>query len=104
MLFSHSGEGQWSSQNVFTIGNISANLTTTVQCVSTHLTSFAVLVDVAGGLKVRVLVIIIAGYHSHNFEVSVLYVVDELCIHFSFPVESKLLLQCLFTAISLIRI
>ncbi|XP_064384244.1 uncharacterized protein LOC135333251 isoform X3 [Halichondria panicea] len=49
--FSQSGEGQWSSQNVFTIGNISANLTTTVQCVSTHLTSFAVLVDVAGGLK-----------------------------------------------------
>ncbi len=47
-----SDDEQWSTSNVFTIGNMSANGTTSVQCTSTHLTSFAVLVDVAGGLKV----------------------------------------------------
>ena len=46
------GSGSWASAGVATddiriIGNL-----TTVQCSSAHLTSFAVLVDVAGGLRV----------------------------------------------------
>ena len=52
-FFSHSvGYGNWEldgeiASDIKTEGNV-----TTVQCMSTHLTSFAVLVDVAGGLQV----------------------------------------------------
>lgn len=46
------GNGSWATAGVTTddiriIGNL-----TNVQCSSTHLTSFAVLVDVTGGLRV----------------------------------------------------
>ena len=46
------GSGSWATAGVATedirvIGNLTA-----VQCSSAHLTSFAVLVDVAGGLRV----------------------------------------------------
>ena len=39
--------------NDFTTQSIQADGVTTVRCSSTHLTSFAVLVDVAGGLQVK---------------------------------------------------
>ena len=46
------GNGGWSSDGVQVISNETRGNLTTVQCSSTHLTSFAVLVDVAGGLEV----------------------------------------------------
>ena len=46
------GNGSWATSGVKTDEiRIVENLTT-VQCSSTHLTSFAVLVDVTGGLRV----------------------------------------------------
>ena len=46
------GNGSWATAGVTTnYMRIAGNLTT-VQCSSAHLTSFAVLVDVTGGLKV----------------------------------------------------
>ena len=47
------GSGEWSSEGIQVISNITRGNVTTVLCNSTHLTSFAVLVDVAGGLEVR---------------------------------------------------
>ena len=47
------GSGGWSSEGVQVISNITIGNITTVLCNSTHLTSFAVLVDVAGGLEVH---------------------------------------------------
>ena len=52
MIMYRIGSGSWATAGVATedirvIGNLTA-----VQCSSEHLTSFAVLVDVAGGLKV----------------------------------------------------
>ena len=47
------GSGGWSSEGVRVISNITRGNVTTVLCNSTHLTSFAVLVDVAGGLEVH---------------------------------------------------
>ncbi len=46
------GSGGWVSDGVSTVGNDTDESTTTVQCSSTHLTSFAVLVDIGDGLKV----------------------------------------------------
>ena len=46
------GSGGWSSEGVQVIRNVTRGNVTTVQCNSTHLTSFAVLVDVSGGLEV----------------------------------------------------
>ena len=48
------GNGGWMSDGVSTVGNATEGFTTTVQCSSTHLTSFAVLVDLGDGLKVPV--------------------------------------------------
>ena len=50
------GNGSWVSEGVHTVESTTdcGEQVTTVQCTSTHLTSFAVLVDVAGGLKVSV--------------------------------------------------
>jgi hypothetical protein len=45
------GRGGWSSEGVQVISNTTRGNVTRVQCTSTHLTSFAVLVDVAGGLE-----------------------------------------------------
>ena len=52
-FFSHSvGYGNWETDGVTTsVVNTEGNVTS-VQCMSTHLTGFAVLVDVAGGLQV----------------------------------------------------
>lgn len=47
------GDGGWASEGVAVVSNKSEANTATVVCNSTHLTSFAVLVDVAGGLEVR---------------------------------------------------
>ena len=47
------GDGGWSSEGIKVISNITRGNFTTVLCNSTHLTSFAVLVDVAGGLEVK---------------------------------------------------
>ena len=47
------GSGGWSSEGIQVISNITRGDVTTVLCNSTHLTSFAVLVDVAGGLEVQ---------------------------------------------------
>ena len=52
MIMYRIGSGRWATAGVATedirvVGNV-----TTVQCSSAHLTSFAVLVDVAGGLRV----------------------------------------------------
>ena len=46
------GKGGWVNNGVRTVSNSSTGALTRVQCASTHLTSFAVLVDVAGGLRV----------------------------------------------------
>jgi hypothetical protein len=47
------GDGSWETEGVTTNGSFGSDgVTTTVRCSSTHLTSFAVLVDVAGGLMV----------------------------------------------------
>ena len=46
------GSGGWSSDGIQVISNTTRRNVTTVLCNSTHLTSFAVLVDVAGGLEV----------------------------------------------------
>ena len=47
------GSGGWSSEGIQVISNITRGNVTTVLCNSTHLTSFAVLVDAAGGLEVH---------------------------------------------------
>ena len=49
------GNGSWVREGVTTVNSTTdcGQSVTTVQCASTHLTSFAVLVDVAGGLRVR---------------------------------------------------
>ena len=54
-FFHRVGSGGWSSEGIQVISNITRGNVTTVLCNSTHLTSFAVLVDVAGGLEVRLL-------------------------------------------------
>ena len=46
------GSGSWEISGVLTNSHSISQNYTTVQCTSTHLTSFAVLVDVAGGLEV----------------------------------------------------
>ena len=46
------GSGSWVISGVITNSQSSKGNYTSVQCTSTHLTSFAVLVDVAGGLQV----------------------------------------------------
>ena len=47
------GEGSWVTEGVTTNNTKQTDSVTTVRCSSTHLTSFAVLVDVAGGLQVK---------------------------------------------------
>ncbi len=54
MCIDRVGNGSWVSDGVSIVGNDTNGSTTTVQCSSTHLTSFAVLVDVGDGLKVCV--------------------------------------------------
>ena len=52
ILFCSFGSGSWEISGVTTtVKSITGNYTT-LKCESTHLTSFAVLVDVAGGLEV----------------------------------------------------
>ena len=46
------GNGSWESEGITIINNMTDGNTTLVQCLSTHLTSFAVLIDVGGGLQV----------------------------------------------------
>ena len=46
------GNGSWESEGITIISNMTDGNTTLVQCLSTHLTSFAVLIDVGGGLQV----------------------------------------------------
>ena len=46
------GRGGWALEGVQVVSNKSGVNLTTVLCESTHFTSFAVLVDVAGGLEV----------------------------------------------------
>lgn len=46
------GNGRWESEGITIINNMTDGNTTLVQCLSTHLTSFAVLIDVGGGLQV----------------------------------------------------
>ena len=46
------GSGSWVTDEITTTDNMTVGNITSVQCQSTHLTSFAVLVDVAGGLQV----------------------------------------------------
>ena len=56
------GNGSWVTAGITTddvmIQSIKSENLTTITCRSTHLTSFAVLVDVAGGLKVKYLCLI----------------------------------------------
>ncbi len=47
------GSGSWTSKGIETINAATNGTVTSVECESTHLTSFAVLVDVAGGGQVR---------------------------------------------------
>ena len=59
LYFLHSvGSGSWVTEGVRTTNSTMVGNVTSVRCLSTHLTSFAVLVDVAGGLQVC------AGCHS----------------------------------------
>ena len=56
IIFYHNcsiGNGSFTSTGVQLIRNTSVDNTTTVLCESTHLTSFAVLVDVRGKLQVK---------------------------------------------------
>jgi len=53
------GHGSWESDGISIGSNRTDGNTTTVQCLSTHLTSFAVLVDVAGGLRVCLYIIML---------------------------------------------
>ena len=46
------GSGSFITDGVLTISNATEDGLTSVQCLSFHTTSFAVLVDVAGGLQV----------------------------------------------------
>ena len=46
------GSGSWVADGISTTDNMTVGNVTSVYCQSTHLTSFAVLVDVAGGLQV----------------------------------------------------
>lgn len=46
------GSGSWITDGITITSNLTVGNVTSVQCHSTHLTSFAVLVDVAGGLQV----------------------------------------------------
>ena len=46
------GNGSFVTNGVITDSNNTQNDLTSVHCLSTHLTSFAVLVDVSGGLQV----------------------------------------------------
>ncbi len=57
LCFFRVGNGSWVSEGVRTVESTTncGERVTTVQCASTHLTSFAVLVDVAGGLRVSTL-------------------------------------------------
>ena len=50
--FTSVGNGSWVVSGVTTNRQTTSGNSTNVQCTSTHLTSFAVLVDVAGGLEV----------------------------------------------------
>ena len=52
------GSGSWVTDGIRTTNSTMVGNVTSVQCLSTHLTSFAVLVDVAGGLQVCI------GCHS----------------------------------------
>ena len=78
MIFWHSvGYGNWeldgeTANNITTEGDA-----TTVQCLSTHLTSFTVLVDVAGGLQVcqYVTAVIMIAY------ITIIVVTDVLTGH-----------------------
>ena len=47
------GNGGWVSEGLEVVSNKSGANLSTVECNSTHLTNFAVLVDVAGGLEVH---------------------------------------------------
>lgn len=49
------GSGAFSTDGVITDSNNTAGNVTSVHCLSEHATSFAVLVDVAGGLEVCVM-------------------------------------------------
>jgi len=53
LLWNRAGHGSWESDGISIGNNMTDGNTTKVQCLSMHLTSFAVLVDVAGGLQVR---------------------------------------------------
>ena len=46
------GNGSWVISGVSTKSHLTSGDDTSVQCTSTHLTNFVVLVDVAGGLEV----------------------------------------------------
>ena len=54
------GHGSWVTDDIRTNNSMTVGNVTSVQCLSTHLTSFAVLVDVAGGLQVC------SGCHDSN--------------------------------------
>ena len=52
VCFHRVGSGGWSSDGIQIISSNTSNNVTRVVFTSTHLTSFAVLVDVSGGLEV----------------------------------------------------
>ena len=59
------GNGSWVTAGIITddmmIQSTESGNLTTITCRSTHLTSFAVLVDVAGGLEVKLLYGLVTG-------------------------------------------
>jgi len=59
LLWHSVGHGSWESDGISIGSNRTDGNTTTVQCLSTHSTSFAALVDVAGGLRVCLYIIML---------------------------------------------
>ena len=55
MIYGSIGNGSWITAGITTDDVVTKGNLTIVTCQSTHLTSFAVLVDVVGGLTVKLM-------------------------------------------------
>ena len=68
MVMFRIGSGGFSTNGVTTANITRGENITSVQCLSNHTTSFAVLVDVAGGLEVSNLLIKVLHYNSYQLQ------------------------------------
>ena len=74
--FTSVGNGSWVVSGVTTNRQTTSGNSTNVQCTSTHLTSFAVLVDVAGGLEVY----IVNEHHHFCHEITCIIIILYFCM------------------------